>query len=145
MVLFPERALAQLKSERMTLVTAKGEIELEVEIAETNEQKVKGLMFRRSLGERSGMLFLYGPPQEITMWMKNTYIPLDMVFLTANGSVHRIEAMTQPFSEEVIASHGPVTAVLEIPGGAAQRLGLKAGDRVRHRYFAASPALAPAR
>jgi hypothetical protein len=69
------------------------------------------------------------------MWMRNTYIPLDMVFIRADGTVHRIEAMTEPHSEEIIASKGPVTGVLEIAGGAAARMGLKPGDTVRHRHF----------
>jgi hypothetical protein len=128
-------ASAQLKREQLTLLTARGEIPIEVELAETAEQKQQGLMFRRSLPERSGMLFLYEGSGEITMWMKNTYIPLDMVFIRADGVVHRIEAMTTPFSEEVISSKGTVAAVLELSGGAAERFGLRPGDKVLHRYF----------
>jgi len=79
--------------------------------------------------DTSGMLFFYETPQEITMWMRNTYIPLDMVFIRADGTVHRIEAMTEPLSERIIGSGGDVVACLELAGGAAQRLGLKPGDR----------------
>ena len=129
-------AQTPLKQEQLTLVTASGDVAISVEIAQTSEQKAKGLMFRKSLDDRAGMLFPYGQPQEITMWMKNTYIPLDMVFIRGDGTIHRIEAMTEPFSEATVASQGPVAAVLELNGGAAARLGLKAGDKVRHSVFA---------
>ena len=81
------------------------------------------------------MLFPYPVPQEVTMWMRNTYVPLDMIFIRADGVIHRIAERTEPFSERTIASQGPVTAVLELAGGAARRLGLKAGDRVIHPHF----------
>jgi uncharacterized protein len=95
-------------------------------------------MYRTSLARNTGMLFPYPEARELSMWMKNTYIPLDMIFIRADGTIHRIEAMTEPLSERVIASRGAVTAVLEIAGGAAARLGLKAGDKVRHPHFAAN-------
>ncbi len=113
---------------------------LDVEIADTPARQALGLMYRTELPERGGMLFLNAAPREQTMWMRNTYIPLDMVFIRADGTVHRIAAMTEPHSEEVISSNGPVSAVLEIAGGAAQRLGLKAGDKVRHRHFGTAAA-----
>ena len=128
-------ALAQLKREKLTLATQSGDQAIDIEIAETSEQKARGLMFRKSLDDRAGMLFPYEQPQEITMWMKNTYIPLDMVFIRKDGTIHRIEAMTEPFSEATVASKGPVTAVLELNGGAARRLGVKEGDKVRHPIF----------
>jgi hypothetical protein len=129
------KALAQLAREPLSIITQSGKLDFEIEVAETPEQKAKGLMFRRSLGERTGMLFPYGQSQEITMWMKNTYIPLDMLFIRGDGIIHRIEEMTQPFSEEVIASKGSVTAVLEIAGGGARKLGIKPGDKVLHPAF----------
>ena len=92
-----------------------------------------------ALADGKGMLFPYASPQEITMWMRNTYIPLDMVFIRADGIVHRIEAKTEPMSERIISSNGPVGAVLEIAGGAAERLGIAPGDRVRHAQFGTSP------
>lgn len=129
-------AEAKLKREPATLVTAAGQrYEFTIEVAESEQDKATGLMFRTSIGEREGMLFPYGEPREITMWMKNTYIPLDMVFIKADGTIHRIEARTEPFSEKVIASRGNVTAVLEIAGGLAEKLGLKSGDKVVHRAF----------
>lgn len=121
--------------ERLELVTANGVVPLDVEIADTPARQAVGLMYRTELPQGRGMLFLHDAPREVTMWMRNTYIPLDMVFIRADGTVHRIAAMTEPHSEEIIASKGRVTAVLEIAGGEAARLGLKPGDKVRHRHF----------
>jgi hypothetical protein len=126
---------ARMRRDTLTLVTASGERALDVEIAETSDEKSLGLMFRTSLPDTEGMLFPHETPQEITMWMRNTYIPLDMVFIRADGVIHRIEARTEPMSERVIASRGNVLAVLEIAGGAAERFGLKPGDRVRYKIF----------
>lgn len=115
--------------------TQKGSHKFAVEIADTPETQTKGLMFRRSLPDNQGMLFLYGVPQEITMWMRNTYISLDMIFITKAGRVHRIARDTEPFSEDYIHSGGDVVAVLEIIGGGAAKLGIEVGDRVIHPYF----------
>ena len=135
MALFSSWANAQLRQVPLTIQTSGGPVALEIELAETPDQQSKGLMFRKSLGERAGMLFSYAPAKEITMWMRNTYIPLDMLFVRADGVIHRIEVMTQPFSEDIIPSQGEVTAVLELNGGAAARLGIKPGDRVQHASF----------
>ncbi len=124
-----------MRQDRLTLVTASGEHVIEIEIAETMADKARGLMFRTQLADGKGMLFPYDKPDEVHMWMKNTYIPLDMVFIRADGRVHRIEARTEPMSERIIASRGAVTAVLELAGGAAARLGLTPGDLVRHKIF----------
>ena len=132
-------ARAQFKEDRLTLVTASGRHEITIEIAETAQQKSMGLMFRTSLAMNRGMLFPYGTPQEITMWMRNTYIPLDMVFIRADGTVHRIEVKAEPLNERIIASRGAVVAVLELAGGAAESLGLKAGDKVLHKTFGTAP------
>lgn len=137
-VMFGSAAQGRMRQDQLFIVTATGEYPIEVEIADTPEEKALGLMFRTSLSDRQGMLFPYGDPQELTMWMRNTYISLDMVFLRADGSVHRIEERTEPLSERIISSEGPVTAVLELAGGWARRHGLKPGDRVRHRLFAES-------
>jgi hypothetical protein len=126
-----------MRRETLVLQTAARKHTIDVEIAETSDEKAMGLMFRTSLADTQGMLFPYPSPQELTMWMRNTYIPLDMVFIRADGVVHRIEARTEPLSERVIASQGSVTAVLELAGGAAERLGLKPGDVVVHRHFKA--------
>lgn len=127
---------AKMRVERLWLMTGAGqETPIEVEVAKEPKEKALGLMFRTELAEGTGMLFPYDSPQEVTMWMRNTYIPLDMVFIRADGVVHRIETHTRPMSEEIISSQGPVTAVLELPAGAAAKLGLKPGDRVRHAHF----------
>ena len=128
-----------MAQDRLLLMTEAGERDIAVEVAETPEDMAMGLMFRTNLPEGSGMLFPSPAPREANMWMHNTYIPLDMVFIRADGVVHRIESMTQPLSDDIIASKGEVLAVLELPGGAASRLGLKAGDRVKHRVFQSAP------
>lgn len=124
-----------LRRESMTLATAGGDKQISVEITESNEEKARGLMFRTSMADDQGMLFFYDTPQDITMWMRNTYIPLDMVFIRADGVIHRIEARTEPLSESIISSQGNVVACLELAGGAAERIGLKPGDKVRHKLF----------
>jgi uncharacterized protein len=126
---------AKMRRETLALITGASEHIIQVEVTSTPEEKAMGLMFRTSLADDAGMLFSYTPPQEATMWMRNTYISLDMIFIRADGIVHRIEAGTEPFSERVIASRGPVSAVLELKAGSAARLGLKPGDRVRHALF----------
>ncbi len=126
---------AARRTEKLEIVAAGGVLAFDVEIADTPARQAMGLMYRTELPERTGMLFPYPAPREITMWMRNTYIPLDMVFIRADGTVHRIAEMTEPHSEEIVASKGQVTAVLEIAGGAARRLGLKPGDKVQHPHF----------
>lgn len=101
-----------------------------MEVAETPEQQQRGLMFVRSLAPDRGMIFPYDPPQNVGFWMKNTFIPLDMVFIRADGRVARIAANTTPESLEPVSSGEPVAAVLEIRGGRAAELGVRAGDRV---------------
>ena len=133
----PEPIQAAAGEGHLELVTSSGVHVFDVEIATTPEKQALGLMFRTTLPETKGMLFPHEAPREVTMWMRNTYIPLDMVFIRADGTVHRIEKRTEPLSERVIASQGPVAAVLEIAGGLAEKLGLQPGDKVRHPYFAA--------
>ena len=129
-------ALARMRVDKLWLITGAGqEKPIEIEVAEAPKEKELGLMFRTQLADNQGMLFPYDSPREITMWMRNTYIPLDMVFIRADGVVHRIERRAEPLSERVISSQGPVSAVLEMAGGATEKLGLKPGDRVRHPYF----------
>ena len=119
--------------------TASGQdVPIDIEIAEEPQEKAQGLMFRTELADNNGhAVLLRERRRKSRMWMRNTYIPLDMVFIRADGVVHRIEARTEPLSEHIINSQGPVTAVLELAGGAAERLGLKPGDRVRYPLFAA--------
>jgi hypothetical protein len=101
-----------------------------VEVAQTPEEQAQGLMFRRSLAPKAGMLFPFNPPRPASFWMKNTLIPLDLVFIRSDGRIERIGANAVPQSLEPITSKGPVVAVLEIAGGRAAQLGLKEGDQV---------------
>jgi uncharacterized protein len=119
--------------------TETGEHSFDIEVMTTNGERAKGLMFRRSLPAKSGMLFVYDRPQAATMWMKNTYIPLDMVFIAEGGAVHRIEANTEPFSTALISSEGDIIAVLELNAGEAARIGLKRGDRAIYPGLGTSP------
>ncbi|MEP9380038.1 DUF192 domain-containing protein [Aquabacter sp. CN5-332] len=128
-------AQAQAPLDALEIATRSGVVVLEVEMARTDKQRETGLMYRKELPERQGMLFDFGVDQPVYMWMKNTYIPLDMVFIRRDGSIARIEAMTTPFSERTISSGEPVRAVLEIPGGAAKRLGIAPGDKVSTTLF----------
>ncbi|MEQ8823631.1 MAG: DUF192 domain-containing protein [Filomicrobium sp.] len=131
----PSGQVAKLEKLSITKVTGGAPIEFQIEVARTQRQKALGLMFRRSLAPNRGMLFPYPSEQTVTMWMKNTYIPLDMLFIKADGRIHRIEAMTEPFSEKIISSGADVSAVLEIAGGEARRLGIGPGDKVSHGHF----------
>jgi uncharacterized membrane protein (UPF0127 family) len=123
------------RKDKLTLKTSTGEHVIEIEVAETSEQKALGLMYRQKVPPNTGMLFPYDRPQELTMWMRNTYASLDMIFIKADGSVHRIEFGTEPLSERVISSGGAVTAVLELAAGEAKRLAIKPGDRVVYKTF----------
>jgi uncharacterized membrane protein (UPF0127 family) len=128
-------AEAKFRKDQLTLKTATGEHVIAIEIAETDEAKALGLMYRTTVPANTGMLFPYGRPQEVTMWMKNTYASLDMIFIRGDGTIHRIELGTEPMSERIIPSRGPVSAVLELAAGEAKRLGLKPGDKVVHSSF----------
>ena len=106
-----------------------------VEVASTSEQLATGLMYRTSLAPDHGMLFDFGQPRPIAMWMKNTFIPLDMLFITADGHVISVAERTVPQSTTTITAPRPARAVLEVNGGTAERLGIKAGDKVVHPLF----------
>ena len=116
--------------------TRTGSHRFTVEVARTARQHARGLMFRRRLAPDSGMLFLYRTSQPVTMWMKNTFIPLDILFVAADGRIVRIAQRTVPHSMQNIPSFGPVSAVLEVNGGTAARLGIRPGDRIVHPAFA---------
>ena len=118
------------KTGALAIQTANGRHHFTVEIALSDRQQEQGLMFRRSLAPDAGMLFDYKSPTQITMWMKNTFIPLDMIFIGADGRIVRIAERTVPQSAEIIPSGAPARAVLEVNGGTAQRLGIKVGDKV---------------
>lgn len=101
-----------------------------VELARTPHQQEVGEMFRREIAPDHGMLFVWPTPQDSAMWMRNTFVSLDMVFIDEQNRIHAIEEHTTPLSEGIISSHGPVRAVLELPAGTTERLGLVVGDRV---------------
>lgn len=121
--------------EKLEFVTRSGVHAFSVEVMRTPDQQAKGLMFRRYMPDDRGMLFAFGRNEPIYMWMKNTYIPLDMIFIDRAGKVVTIAADTEPFSEKTIPSGGPVWAVVELNAGVAARIGLAVGDRVRHPVF----------
>jgi uncharacterized membrane protein (UPF0127 family) len=114
----------------LVLKTETGDHNFNIELATTDQERALGLMFRRSLPENGGMLFLYDRPQPADMWMKNTLIPLDMVFISPDGRVHRIERNTEPFSLAVIRSEGAIAGVLELNAGEADKIRLRRGDKV---------------
>jgi hypothetical protein len=101
-------------------------------LADTPQRQAQGLMFVRSLPSARGMLFVHPQPKVISMWMKNTYIPLDMVFIDAQGRVQQVVEQTTPHSLALIQSTAPARAVLEIAGGEARRLGIRPGQKVSH-------------
>jgi uncharacterized membrane protein (UPF0127 family) len=106
-----------------------------VEVARNDADRAQGLMFRRSMPADQGMLFDFGRVEPVAMWMQNTYLPLDMLFIRADGTIARIAANTEPLSTRTIPSGEPVLAVLELNAGTAAKLGVKPGDRVEHPVF----------
>lgn len=114
------------------LHTAKGDFNFSVELADTDGERAKGLMFRQELAPDAGMLFDFGSERETSFWMQNTYIPLDMVFIAADGVVRNIHVNARPMDTTAIPSKGPVRFVLEIPGGRSSEIGLAVGDRLEH-------------
>jgi len=121
--------------EAVVVETAKGKFTFQAEIADTPELRERGLMFRHRLPEDRGMLFNWGSVGDVAMWMKNTYVSLDMVFIAKDGKVVNVAERTEPFSETIIRSDGPVAGVLEVAAGTAERIGLKPGDTVSHAMF----------
>ena len=119
----------------LEIVSKSGVHVFSVEMATTEEEKTTGLMYRKELAEGKGMLFDFTPEQEVSMWMKNTYIPLDMIFIRADGRILRIAENTEPLSTRIISSRGPAKGVLEVIAGTAQKYGIAAGDRVAHPLF----------
>ena len=127
----------EIKYERssLTIVTRSRAIKFDVEMALTEPQREHGLMFRKELGPYEGMLFDFYHDQKVSFWMKNTLIPLDMLFIAGDGTIRHIFANAKPLSTDTIPSEYPVRAVLEINGGTAALLGIKPGDKVKHSIF----------
>ena len=119
----------------LEIVTATGTHTFHVEIAKDEASRALGLMNRRYMPPDRGMLFEFDRDAPQTFWMKNTYIPLDMIFISRAGVVTNIAANAEPLSERVIPSGPPCAAVLELNGGTAAAIGLKVGDKIRHPFF----------
>ena len=130
MLLLPPPSAVAAGNGTLVLKTDSGPHSFNIEIASTNGERALGLMYRRELPNNAGMLFLYDPPQPITMWMRNTILSLDMIFIGTDGKVHRIESRTEPFSTDIISSDCTVQGVLEVNAGTAAKIGLKTGDEV---------------
>jgi uncharacterized membrane protein (UPF0127 family) len=122
--------------ETLSIVTQSGQKQtFRVEVARNDADRAQGLMFRRSMPADQGMLFDFARVEPVSMWMQNTYLPLDMLFIRPDGTIARIAANTEPLSTRTIPSGEPVLAVLELNAGTAARLGIKPGDRVEHPVF----------
>ncbi len=134
-VLFAAALVRSAPLQTLEIASKTGVHSFAVEMAATEAEREKGLMFRKELPEGRGMLFDFHREQEVGFWMQNTYIPLDMIFIQGDGRILRIEENTTPFSTKVIPSNGPVRAVLEVIGGTAERLGIVPGDRVAFPIF----------
>ena len=121
--------------ETLEIASSTGVHPFSVEMAETDEERARGLMFRKEMPEGKGMLFDFKAEQPVAFWMKNTYVSLDMIFIKADGRILSIAENTEPLSERGVPSGGPVRGVLEVVAGTAKKLGIKPGDRVAHRIF----------
>jgi uncharacterized membrane protein (UPF0127 family) len=131
----PAAAAQPLAASEVVIVSGEERHTFSVEMAETPEQRERGLMYRHELAADAGMLFDFQVAQRVAFWMKNTFIPLDMVFIGADGRIVRIAERTVPKSLMANASGAPVRAVLEVNGGTTSRLGIRPGDRVIHPIF----------
>jgi uncharacterized membrane protein (UPF0127 family) len=131
----PAQAPAAGDLQPLEIATKSGVHVFAVETASTPEEQAKGLMFRRHMPEGQGMLFDFHREQPTSFWMKNTYSPLDMIFIRGDGRILRIAENTVPLSEALVTSGGPVRAVLEVNAGTARKLGIAPGDRVAHPIF----------
>ena len=125
-------AAAQCRDDRADLRDDGAAARFSVEVAATPESRARGLMFREEMAPGHGMLFLFEPPQEVAFWMRNTPLPLDLLFVDATGTVIRVTPDAAPFSDATMPSGGPVRAVLEINAGLAARYGLGEGAELRH-------------
>ena len=130
-----QEADVQFKRSSLVIVAGGRDLKFEVELATNDTERSRGLMYRKQLGPYEGMLFDFYQEMPVSFWMKNTLIPLDMVFIAADGTVKHVHANAVPLSTETVPSRFPVRAVLEINGGSAALLGIKPGDIVKHPIF----------
>jgi uncharacterized membrane protein (UPF0127 family) len=129
-------ATAAQELERLSILVRSGDRHVfHVEVARTHDQRAQGLMYRRSMPADHGMLFDFERVEPVSMWMQNTYIPLDMLFIRPDGTIARIASNTEPLSTRTIPSGEPVLSVLELNAGVASRLGIRPGDKVEHPLF----------
>ncbi|MEE2566646.1 DUF192 domain-containing protein [Hyphobacterium marinum] len=128
--------------EALSVVTGDGVLEFSVLLADEDDERARGLMFRSELGDSEGMLFDYGQPQQVSMWMRNTEIPLDIIYVDSDGEILKIFANAQPYSLRTLPSEFPVLAALEVRGGLSREAGIRPGDTVRHRIFGNADAMA---
>ncbi len=131
----PPAPMAGAQIELLTIETAVGQAEFEVEIADTEEERNRGLMFRQTMPGYRGMLFDFQEPRPVSFWMRNTILSLDIIFIGVDGRILNIADHTTPQSDDPIPSTGVTRGVLEIGAGRAEALGIRPGDRVRHRIF----------
>jgi uncharacterized membrane protein (UPF0127 family) len=122
-------------TEPLIAVTAKGRTAFSVEIAANDDERERGLMCRRTLAPDKGMLFDFQTPRQVAFWMKNTLIPLDIVYIRQDGRVLSIARNAMPLDERPLPSGGETLGVLELAGGRAAQIGLRPGDRIEHRIF----------
>jgi uncharacterized membrane protein (UPF0127 family) len=122
-------------SQTVEIVSKRGVHVFVVELADSDQERAQGLMFRKELPEGQGMLFDFQREEPVSFWMKNTYIPLDMIFIRGDGRILRIAENTEPLSTRMVPSGGPVRAVLEVIGGTARKLGIEPGDKVAAPMF----------
>lgn len=135
----PDTGVAQsLPLAPLTVETGKGPVVVQVQVADTDVTRQTGLMYRRSMPEKEGMLFIFQEVRPVAFWMKNTVLSLDILFLDDAGRVMNIARGTRPFSLEPIPADGPTRAVLELNAGASARLGIEVGDHVHYQSLARS-------
>jgi uncharacterized membrane protein (UPF0127 family) len=136
LLFFSAAAFAQAqKLEALTIVSGSARHAFQVEVMREEADRAQGLMYRRALAPDRGMLFDFGRVEPVSMWMKNTYLSLDMLFIRPDGTIARIATDTEPLSTRTISSGEPVNGVLEVAAGTTARLGIKPGDRVEHPMF----------
>jgi uncharacterized membrane protein (UPF0127 family) len=124
-----------LEQQTLEIISKTGVHVFSIEMAVSDAERARGLMFRREVPVGQGMLFDFQPDQPVSMWMENTYVSLDMIFIRGDGTIARIAENTEPLSRRTISSGGPVRAVLEVVAGTTRKLGIAAGDRVAHPLF----------
>jgi uncharacterized protein len=135
LILFPAGRAPAADVQTLEIASKSGVHPFAVEVAVNDEERARGLMFRKELPEGRGMLFDFKHDQDVAMWMENTYVSLDMIFIRADGRILRIAENTEPLSRAIIPSGGLVRGVLEVVAGTAKKLGIAPGDRVAHPMF----------